>query len=368
MRYLRYAVAAAAVALTAAWVIGPVSEVTGPLSEVIGPIIGKPPVRFVQPRPARTPSLMPDRRGSYASPVRYAYVPACQDDLDPCSHWILVSSDGERGWLPGAADDGSLALSPDGRRAAYLNADERYVVVDLRTGHVTPLPIRQKGGSVGEMFGAQPPLFSLDGRHLLIQLEHLDKDTELVLERPLIVNVRTGAPHRLPAVGEVVGWTSAGLMTKETRRTDDVPGHVTSAAFTVYSPKGKVVRRFALPGNLAAGAVPSPSGRMTATLAREVTPDDVTGLGIVLTGTSTGEPARTVAPRLPAGRRAMRILRWDGEHAVVLRTTGPRGETGHHVVDLATGAARPLDVRMDDVVNLPLQPAALSVVLGSVRQ
>ncbi|MFG6193105.1 hypothetical protein [Nonomuraea sp. JJY05] len=93
-----------------------------------------------------------------------------------------------------------------------------------------------------------------------------------------------------------------------------------------------------MPDNLADSAMPSPSGRTTATLAREVTPDGVAGHGIVLTDTSTGRPATS-------------ILRWDGEDAVVVRTSGPRAETAYHVVDLATGAAPQLDVRMSNVAD-----------------
>lgn len=88
----------------------------------------------------------------------------------------------------------------------------------------------------------------------------------------------------------------------------------------------------------------------------------------MLTDTSTGRPARTVAPRLPAGRQARTVLRWDGEDAVVVRTSGPREEIAHHVVDLATGAARQLDVRMSGVADQLLRPAELGVVLRKVRQ
>lgn len=349
-----YALAAAALALAAAWVIGPTGE--------------SPPVRFARPEPSRAVAV-PEKLSRYASPIRYAYSPACENGSAACSHWVLVAWGGERGWLPGTDATDSLSLSPDGTRAAYLRtSDGAYAVADLRTGAVKALPVRQKDGTVGEMFGAQIPLFSLDGRHLLIQRDHLGKDDETVLENPMIVDLGTGAVRHLPAVGQVVGWTSAGLMTMTSRRTNSLPGHTTSASFTVWSPEGEAVGRFTLPGNLAAGAMPSPSGRTTATLARDITPDGVVGHGIVLTDTSTGKPARTVAPRLPAGRQATSVLRWDGEDAVVVRTSDPRGETAYHVVDLATGAARQLDVRMSDVADQLLQPAELGVVLGKVRQ
>ncbi|MFI6733685.1 hypothetical protein ACIBI9_12215 [Nonomuraea sp. NPDC050451] len=342
---------------------------TGPGHRVvIAPTGEKPPVQFARPEPAPAVAA-PEKLGRYASPIRYAYSPACENGSAPCSHWVLVAWGGERGRLPGTDAADSLSLSPDGTRAAYLRtSNDAYVVADLRTGAVKALPVRLKGGTVGEMFGAQVPLFSLDGRHLLIQRDHLDKDTETVEDNPMIVDLGTGAVRDLPAVGQVVGWTSAGLMTMTSRRTNSLPGHTTSASFTVCSPKGKVAGRLTLPGNLAESAMLSPSRHTMATLAREVTPDGVVGHGIVLTDTSTGRPARTVAPRLPAGRQATRILRWDGEDAVVVRTSGPRTETAYHVVDLATGAAPQLDIRMSDVADQLLRPAEPGVALGKVRQ
>ncbi|MGN9836666.1 hypothetical protein ACTMTI_00955 [Nonomuraea sp. H19] len=355
----RSALAAVAAALAAAWVIGPVS------------LPGEQPIRFVRPEPA-TPAgaaaAKPPKLSRYASPIRYAYVPACEDGSGPCANWILVTTRGERGWLPGADAAGSLALSQDGTRAAYLRGDETYAVADLMTGTLKPLPVRQKGGSVGEIFGAQAPLFSLDGRHLLIQRDHLDKNDEIVLERPVIVDIDSGTAHRLPATDRVVGWSDAGLLTVTSERTDSLPGHITSAKFTVYSPRGKAVRTFTLPGNLTYGTVPSPSGRTLASLVRELTPDSIADLGVTLTDTSSGRPVRTVVPRLPAGWRIGEILRWDGDDALVVKSRGPLDETTYHVLDLATGGLRRLGIDMAEVADLPLQPADLGVVVASVRQ
>lgn len=351
----RSALGAMAVAAAAAW--------------VIGALPGERPIQFAPSEPAPPAYVStPQKLTKYASPVRYAYVPACPDESDPCADWILVTTNGERGRLPGADAGESLALSQDGTHAAYLRGeDERYVVADLRTGTLTPLPVRQKGGSVGEIFGARPPIFSPDGRHLFIQREHLDKDDEIVFERPMIVDIDRRTVHVLPAVDQVVGWTGAGLVVATNKPADNLPGHVTVAAFTVYSPRGKVVRTFTLPGNLAAG-LPSPSGRTLASLVREVTPDRVTTHGVALTGTSSGKTMRTVVPRLPAGRQISEIVRWDGEDALVIKTRGPYNKIGHHVLDLATGGVRPISVDMADVANRLSRPAEFGVVVGSVRQ
>lgn len=352
----RPAFGALALAVAAAW--------------ALGPLPGERPVQFVRPASSPVASApRPQELAKYSSPVRYAYVPACQDGSGPCVNWNLVTASGERGWLPGATAGQPLALSQDGTRAAYLRGkDETYVVADLTTGTITALPVRQEGGSVTEIFGAQPPLFSLDGRHLLVQRDHLDKDEEVVLENPMIVDIERGAVHRLPRVGRVVGWTDAGLAVMTRKRTDDLPGHVTSATFTVYSPQGKAVTTYRLPGNLADGTVVSPSGRTLASLVREIAADGVDDRGIALTGTSSGEPVRSVVPRMPAGWRISEIVRWDGEDALVVRSRGPHGELAHHLLDLGTGGVRPIGVDMSGVADLVLQPAELGVVIASVRQ
>ncbi|MGW0801973.1 hypothetical protein [Nonomuraea sp. NPDC002799] len=326
---------------------------------VLDPPPAEPPVTFL--RPSATPAAAPPPAAlsRYASPVRYAYQPACQDESGPCTHWNLVTAGGEHGWLPGADAGGDLSLSGDGTRAVYLR-DDTYVVADLTTGTLKPLPVRHKGDPAGE------PLFSLDGRHLLIQFDHLDEDDEVVPDDRLIVDIDRGAVHRLATAGEVAGWTSDGLVTVSTRRTDSLPGHVTSASFTVHSPRGETVRTFTLPGNLGAG-VPSPSGRTLAALAQEITPEDVAHLGVNLVGASAGRLARTVVPRLPPGRHLTEIIRWDGEDGLVVRTRGPAGEIALHVLDLATGGTRPLGVEMADVTDPFRAPAGLSVVVGSVR-
>ncbi|WP_188191065.1 hypothetical protein [Nonomuraea sp. SYSU D8015] len=350
----RPALGAAALAVAAAWAIGP----------------GERPIRFLRPSSSPAASApVPQKLAKYASPVRYAYVPACQDGSGPCANWNLVTASGEHGWLPGADAAGSLALSQDGTRAAFLRGkDERYVVTDLRTGKTKPLPVRQKGGSVTEIFGAQPPRFSLDGRHLLIQLDRLDENDDVVLENPMVVDIERGAVHRLPRVDRVVGWTNAGLAVMTRKPTDDLPGHATSATFTVYSPQGKAVRTYTLPGNLADGTVTSPSGRTLASLVREIAPDGIADLGVALTDTSSGKPVRAVAPRTPTGWRIREILRWDGEGALVVKSRGPYNEIAHHVLDLGTGGMRPLGIDMGHVADLILQPADLGVVVGSVRQ
>ncbi|MDA0636026.1 hypothetical protein OUY22_21605, partial [Nonomuraea sp. MCN248] len=302
--------------------------------------------------------------GPAPAPVRYAYEPHCNNETDGCRHHILVSATGERWWLEGARDDAPFALSADGALAVHPSGD-RYVARDLTTGTVTKLPVKARE-SVGEIFGSQAPLLSLDGRHLLVQHDDLDEDTEVVLERPMIVDIRRGTVRRLPKGERVAGWTTEGLALVTERPARDLPGHATSATYVIRSPGGRVVRRFTVPGNLAYG-LPSPSARTLATLAKEITPHDVVSTGILLTGTGAGRTSRTVVPRLPEGLRPDALIRWEGEDALLVRAEDRRRRISFHVVDLATGAARDLRVAMSSVSDYVLAPAELSVLIGSVR-
>ncbi|MFI6320649.1 hypothetical protein ACIBG8_24145 [Nonomuraea sp. NPDC050556] len=287
------------------------------------------------------------------TPIRFAYVPACMDGSPPCTHWVLVSERGDRWWLPGAADDGSLALSHDGTLAAYPVKDG-YVIRNLTTGHFTR--VKTKGEkSIGPLFSGTDLAFSLDDRYLAIPRDHLDKDDEVVADPPMIVNAETGAVRVMTGSdGSMSGWTSEGLVLTRAAKDTGTPGHVSSVIYTVRSPAGKLVRRFTMPGNLGQGLAVSPSGRMLAT------PADG---GIALLDTK-GARVGSVLPRPPAGWKLAEVARWEGDGALVVRLSGPRGRVSHQVVDLAGGHMRPYGTEGADVADLPMEPAEYAVVLG----
>ncbi|MFF4191428.1 hypothetical protein [Nonomuraea sp. NPDC001831] len=243
------------VALAAAW--------------VAASLPAQPGVRFVRSQPVTTGKAAkkpakPAKRTKYATPIRYAYVPSC-GDAGVCGNMILVGDGGERGRLPYSFDETMFALSRDGRRAAFLrDSDNTYVVADLRTGAVERLPVRQPRGTVTAFFGAQPPLFSLDGRHVLVQPDHLTKDTEVMLEPPVIVDVARGTAVRLPDRGQVAGWTTEGLVMRSGEPSRRSPGHLRSVWYAVYSPKGDLLRSYTMPGNVEwASSRPPPAARST---------------------------------------------------------------------------------------------------------
>lgn len=307
--------------------------------------------------PERLPANVP-------VPIRFAHKPACNDGSPPCSHWILVSERGERWWLPSASGQDSLALSRDGTLAAYPRGKAAdYVVRDLRTGRHTTVKIKGELG-IGPFFGGSIVQFSLDGRHLSIPRDHLDKDDEIVIDPLVIADVKSGALHTVPlSDGSPVGWTKEGLVLADTAQDSGTPGHVSAAGYTVRSPTGRLIRRFALPGNLGTGLAVSPSGRTLATLVKEATLTDVrlTGVALLdLKGTRTG----TAVPRLPAGWTIAEIVRWDGEAALIVRLRGPMDSVSFQAMDLASGKLHGFGTENADVLDLMLDPAERSIVPG----
>ncbi|NUW40876.1 hypothetical protein [Nonomuraea rhodomycinica] len=338
---------------------------------VSAPVWSQPHVRFVRPsadRPVSAPGPR-ELRCPAPAPVRYAYRPVCGDGGEACEHWILVSTRGERRWLPHGFGDGPLALSRDGTRAAYWHQKKRrYAVVDLAEGATTFLP-RSLPQPQDPGAGGQAPLFSLDGRHLLVADERIDVDADQVVPGPLlVVDVARGRVTRLPRGERALGWTGRGLALVTAERTGRIPGHVTSGSYVVRSPEGTLVSRAALPGGLAPAAVPAPSGETLATVATELTPAGPVFRGVVLTGTRAGRPLRTVVPRLPAGWRVDRLVRWEGEDALVAEARGPHHELAYHLLGLADGSATPLgfDLPPPDSAATAV-PDRTRLVVGRVR-
>ncbi|MFI6596397.1 hypothetical protein ACIBHX_09115 [Nonomuraea sp. NPDC050536] len=233
------------------------------------------------------------------SPVRYAYHPECDDEVPECERWVLVSVRGDRWRLPDALSDDVLALSRDGTRVAYPHRKtRRLVVADLEAGTAKTFPVKP-------LFDT--PEFSLDGRRLLIPGAH-----------PVIVDVARGTVRGVPDGTVPVP-----------------PGHVTSTTYIAYA-GGGAIRRVTLPGNLVGKL--SPSGRLLATVPREVTPDEVITPGVLLVDTATGRSIRTIPGPVQD------VVRWESESALIVR------ENGYQVLDVDTGARRPLGIDGDDVV------------------
>ncbi|WP_049560439.1 hypothetical protein [Nonomuraea sp. SBT364] len=324
---MRLAAVAAAVLLAVAWVLTPLRT-----REL---------VTFLQPESALDAPVR-ELRGPLPAPVRYAYRPACEERTAGCGHWTLVTSTGERWWVPGAgADDDRIALSRDGRRLAYVR-DGHLTLRDLAAGSVKRIRVRKAGH----------PAFFRDGRHLLVRGAWL------------VVDAERGGTRRLKGRGRVAGWTAGGVVLA-TSRSSRAPGHLTAVTYTVHSADGKAVRWAELPGNLD-GATPSPSGRALAVLPDEVTRHGRAVRDVVLIDPATRAVTRTVTPRLPAGWRAEEIVRWEDEGALVLRTSGPWKEDDYQVLDLATGDARRLAITVPGVTDELLYRANLIVEIGDV--
>lgn len=318
---------------------------------------------MVRPQPARTGAPAQELKGPAHAPIQFAHQVSCREWAPMCRHWILVSERNERWWLPYGFDETPLALSRDGWLAAYHwdGKETRYVVRDLKTGETRKLPAKIESTVFGD-----EPLFSLDGRHLVFEQDHLDKRDEIVRDPPMIVELDSGTISRVPTSdGSPVGWTTDGFVLVKSTGADHAPGHIRTAVFTVRSPTGKLVRQFSLPGNYFTGVSISPSGRRLAGLFKEVTPDDVRVAGITLVDT-TGKPLRTAVPRAPSGWSIEKIVRWAGEDALVLRLRTSEGRISVQSMELATGVMRPLGVESTEVPSLPLDTVEDSVIVGKI--
>lgn len=314
---------------------------------------------MVRPQPARTGAPAQELKGPAPAPIRFAHQATCREWAPMCRHWILVSERGERWWLPYGFDDSPLALSRDGWQAAYRwdGKESRYVVRDLKTGETRKLPSK-----IGRTVFGDQPLFSLDGRHLVFEQDHLDKHDEIVRDPPVIVELDSGTISRVPTSdGSPVGWTTDGFVLVKSTGADPAPGHVRTAVFTVRSPNGKLVRQFSMPGNFFTGLSISPSGRLLAGLIKEVTPNDVRVTGITLVDT-TGRPLRTAVPRASSGWSIEKVVRWEGEDALILRLRAPEGRISVQSMELATGVMRPLGIESTEVLDLPLDAVEDSVI------
>ncbi|MFB4288490.1 hypothetical protein ACBI99_12675 [Nonomuraea sp. ATR24] len=312
------------------------------LAWLLTPLWSRGPVTFLRPESGQDARPVQELRGPLPAPVRYAYRPVCDEPTAACRHWTLVTTTGERWWVPGAgAGDDGITLSRDGRRLAYLR-DRHLTLRDLTAGTVKRIRVRKEGY----------PAFFRDGRHLLVR------------DASLIVDVERGSTRRLKGSGRVAGWTAEGVVLA-TSRSSRAPGHLTAVTYTVHSPEGKEVRRAELPGNLD-GAAPSPSGRALAVVPDEVTRHGRAARAVVLIDPATRAATRTVTPRLPAGWRAEEIVRWEDEDTLVIRATGPWNEDAYHVLDLATGDARRLAITVPGVTDELLNPANLIVEIGDV--
>ncbi|WP_219500698.1 hypothetical protein [Nonomuraea ceibae] len=185
------------------------------LAWLLTPLWSRGPVTFLRPESGQNARPVQELRGPLPAPVRYAYRPVCDEPTAACRHWTLVTTTGERWWVPGAgAGDDGITLSRDGRRLAYLR-DRHLTLRDLTAGTVKRIRVRKEGY----------PAFFRDGRHMLVR------------DASLIVDVERGSTRRLKGSGRVAGWTAEGVVLA-TSRSSRAPGHLRAVTYTVHSPDG----------------------------------------------------------------------------------------------------------------------------------
>ncbi|MFC5832727.1 hypothetical protein [Nonomuraea insulae] len=175
----------------------------------------------------------PASAASPASPTaRAAWIKSCYDkkhqEYDPCGHWRLRMRDGREVTVRGAAtrgvdgrgrerhgEDGTFAVSADGRVLAYERAgDHRLVVRRVTGGPVTELP----RSAMPKGIGSEEMNLRLSPSGDRVLIDYLNDPGELPTK---VITVATGKTMTLPAAYDVRGFSADGDEVLATRGKSD---------------------------------------------------------------------------------------------------------------------------------------------------
>lgn len=141
----------------------------------------RPAIRSASPATLKAPDSAPELPARDVGPLSAVYVYSCKvDKFDvgpkPCSEWRVMTRNGRHFRVPDAATttdgttgkpqaDGTVVVSPDGERLAYLRANGEFVIRTLSTGKVATAFTWDR--RVLQAFVAPQAQWSPDGRTLL---------------------------------------------------------------------------------------------------------------------------------------------------------------------------------------------------------
>ncbi|SDL27254.1 hypothetical protein [Nonomuraea jiangxiensis] len=290
-------------------------------------------------------------------PATFAYLCANAKDRDlipsgPCDSWRLVTADGSIFSVPEAlawekykdpdlvGEPGALAISPDGTRVAYHQADDDHVVVrDLSSGETWTIPYKVPRGSVGSPFTMR---FVRDGSGLAItSTDSSDVPTVTFAQVEAETARRMPKGWTLldadPASGRLTLLKSPELEDRGTFRTTD-GDRVTTVKIPAKAGKHLIWGAFAARDGRAANLVPKDPPACG---------PDMTPVWLAVFSTRTGKMT-TVKPKLPADVYRADVIDWLGREEVVAAAgrerpgKAPDAVVGSYVyaVNVSTGASR----------------------------
>ncbi|MFE3453723.1 TolB family protein [Nonomuraea sp. NPDC059194] len=280
--------------------------------------------------------------------VRYGWVGSCakKDYTIPCGPWHLALGGGKDVVLkdavvyPTAAggkidkeSSAPISISGDGRFVGYFRASDRKLVVrDIASGSVKALPGKAAVAPKSVGMVNVDPTFSPDGRRVVV--DYYDDDSKLP---SLLVDLATGAVHRIPGNETVQGFSPDGSHLLTTRGTDD-----NTTEMAVYDESGAEVRSKVVP-------------QVVANNAPIALADDGVTVGLVIVSPQTNGKTRlrtydlstdgvsdAVTLRLPTGESPTRLV-WSASGEATLWTlkSDAEGNTNQAVkrsLNTGTGA------------------------------
>ncbi|NUR85444.1 MAG: hypothetical protein HOY71_15280 [Nonomuraea sp.] len=275
--------------------------------------------------------------------VGYAYPGYCRDDQvnprdpQPCGQWVLTTRSGTEWRLPDAragydTETGAtmpLAVSQDGHRLVYQNAQGRYLVHDLPTGRIRRIDLAAADGEA--RIGSSP-----GGRYFSLSFGGADDGA--------VLDFTTGATSTVKGADvKILALRDDGTrVVSERRDVTDVPGHASVSMLRLTGGGARATGYRIDPALVEHGAALGPDGRSLALVTaddRLVTMDARTGRVAARRTRLDVDDLEVVKVERWLNRDEVLVRLWDYEDVYLTRVNVRTGE----VVDFADDATDWID-------------------------